>query len=115
MNRDTTNDLFVTDAEVIRRLGVSEKVGRVAIRELERRPGFPRKDPLFGGRRFWPAVTAFLAKRYGLATIAPSPPDGPENFDAIDRPTGQTPRHRRARLAMARSDQRMDGALDRSR
>jgi hypothetical protein len=46
---------FVTDAELIRRLGLPEKVGRVALRELDkaskaRRP-FPKPDPLF-----WPAV-----------------------------------------------------------
>jgi hypothetical protein len=84
--------LFVTDAELIRRLGVPEKAARVAIRELERRPGFPRKDALFGNRRFWPAVFAYLAKRYGLGTLAPSPPDGSENFDALDRPTGKARR-----------------------
>jgi hypothetical protein len=72
--------LFVTDAELIRRLGVPEKAARAAIRELERRPGFPRKDPLFGDRRFWPAVIAFLAKRYGMATLSSTAPDGEENW-----------------------------------
>jgi hypothetical protein len=78
--------LFVTDIELIRRLGVPERTARMAIRELERRSGFPRKDPLFGGRRFWPAVTAYLAKRYGIGTLSPSAPDGLENFDAIHAP-----------------------------
>lgn len=62
--------LFITDAELIRRLGVPTKVGRAALHELEmRRPGqmlFPLKDPLFGGRRFWPAVERYLMLRHGL-------------------------------------------------
>lgn len=58
--------LYVTDAELIRRLGVGEKTARVAIGELERRSGFPKKDPLFGDKRYWPAVKAFLDDYYNL-------------------------------------------------
>jgi len=62
--------LFVTDSELIRRLGVPEKVGRVALQDLDRfhpgRPQFPQKDPLFGGRRFWPAVEKYLMLRHGV-------------------------------------------------
>jgi hypothetical protein len=63
--------LFVTDAELIRRLGVPEKIGRAAIQDLEKlhpgRPKFPQKDPLFGGRRFWPAVEKYLMIRHGMS------------------------------------------------
>jgi len=50
--------LYVTDAELMRKLGVDPKVLRPTIKGLDANPrsGFPRKDPLFGNRRYWPAV-----------------------------------------------------------
>jgi len=50
--------LFVTDAELIRRIGVPEGAARNALRMLDRDrgSGFPAKQPLWGGRRYWPAV-----------------------------------------------------------
>jgi hypothetical protein len=63
--------LFVTDAEMLRRIGISEKIGRIAIRELEKRLAFPAKDPLFGNKRYWPAVRAFLDARSGVTTTPP--------------------------------------------
>ena len=57
--------LFVTDAELIRRLGVPEKIARPMIREAEEKMGFPRKQKLMGDRRYWPAVQAWLDKRFG--------------------------------------------------
>lgn len=60
--------LYVTDAELIRRLGVPEKTARQAIRMLDadRNSGFPRKSKLWGDRRYWPAVTAYLDRANGL-------------------------------------------------
>lgn len=58
--------LYLTDAELIRRLGVPEKTFRPLLPALESKHGFPRKDPFFGGRRFWPAVQKWLEKRNGL-------------------------------------------------
>jgi hypothetical protein len=56
--------LYVTDAELIRRTGIPEKVARRLIRELDRLPsGFPPKDRLCGNRRYWPAVQDFFAAR----------------------------------------------------
>lgn len=65
--------LYITDAELIRRLGVPEKIARQAIRELDakRDSGFPRKQKLWGDRRYWPAVKAWLDLRNGLKTDAP--------------------------------------------
>jgi hypothetical protein len=63
--------LYVTDAELIRRTGIPEKVARRLIRELDRLPsGFPPKDRLCGNRRYWPAVRDFFAQR--TAKLAPS-------------------------------------------
>lgn len=48
---------------------------------LDRRPDFPKKDPLFGGRRFMPAVLAWFFARYGVKTDKPPvPTDWEENF-----------------------------------
>lgn len=64
--------LFLTDAELIRRLGVPEETGRAALNMLdrERRAGFPQKQRLWGNRRYWPAVKAFLDRTGGLTMDA---------------------------------------------
>lgn len=47
------------------------------------RCGMPKKDPLFGGRRYWPAVEAWLKSHNGLSSKARTyAPDGEENWDA---------------------------------
>jgi hypothetical protein len=63
--RDT---LYVTDAELIRRMGVPEKIAREAIRALDanRASGFPQKQALFGNRRYYPACKAFFDKASGV-------------------------------------------------
>ena len=59
--------LWVTDAEIIRRLGVSEKTGYAAIHRLEKSSlGFPEKQRVWGKKRYWPAVKAFFDEQYGL-------------------------------------------------
>lgn len=60
--------LFVTDAELIELLGVPEKIARDAIAMLDRdrANGWPRKRALWGGRRYWPAVRAYLDRTEGL-------------------------------------------------
>jgi hypothetical protein len=64
--------LYVSDAELIRRIGVPEKYMRKILPGLESNYGFPRKQPLFDNRRYWPAVKAWLDKRNGL-TMGPQP------------------------------------------
>lgn len=66
--------LFVTDAELIRRLGVPEKVGRSMLQVLDRElhRGFPQKQKVWGDRRYWPHVKAFLDRTCGLnMTVQP--------------------------------------------
>jgi hypothetical protein len=70
-SRPRRDVLFVSDTEMLRRIGISEKIGRVAVRELEKRQVFPPKDPLFGNKRYWPAVRAFLDARGGLTALPP--------------------------------------------
>jgi hypothetical protein len=55
--------LYVTDAELIRRMGVPEKIARRVIRDLDAKhhtTGFPQKQELWGDRRYWPAVKSWL-------------------------------------------------------
>lgn len=54
--------LFLTEAEIARRTGVSARQWRAAAHALEKQ-GLPKRDPLFAKRRHWPAVRDFLDKR----------------------------------------------------
>lgn len=65
--------LYVTDAELIRILGVPPKLGRAILAGLDREThrGFPQKQKLWGDRRYFPAVKAFLDRTGGL-TMVPS-------------------------------------------
>jgi hypothetical protein len=57
---------------------VSEHAGRLAVLALDKNPRFPKKDPLFSNKRYWPAVRAFMAARHGISMAAPQPVDGEE-------------------------------------
>ncbi len=73
LDQETRDTLYVTDAELIRRMGVPEKIAREAIRALDadpRRTGFPQKQKLWGDRRYWPAVKAYLDRTSGLTMSA---------------------------------------------
>ena len=59
-------DEFVSDREIARRWHVGLRTAQIAICAFEKNPSFPRRDPLFGGRRYWPAVVAFMRQRAGL-------------------------------------------------
>lgn len=77
--------LFVSDGELAAMLGCGAAKARAAIRALERE-GFPRADPLFGGR-YLPAVRAFLDRRAGIAAQSSPLPlaiDGAEKWDGDD-------------------------------
>lgn len=66
--------LFVTDAELIRRLGVPDRLGRTLIKEFDdRHPTFPKKLKLWGERRYWPAVKTWLDRTCGMAAVEPRP------------------------------------------
>ncbi len=73
LKMDLHETLWVTDAEMIRRMGVPEKIARVTIHMLDRNPssGFPKKQKSWGDRRYWPAVRQWLDK---LNNVPPSRP-----------------------------------------
>jgi hypothetical protein len=61
-----TSKLWVTDAELIRRMGVPEKTARETLRMLDKPgSGFPRKQKIWGDRRYYPAVQAYFDQLYG--------------------------------------------------
>jgi hypothetical protein len=76
-----TQGLFPAEAEIARRLSQNWDGWNAKASILERH-GFPRIDPLMGGR-YWPAVLAWWNRRYGLSNILASQPDGEENLDAL--------------------------------
>lgn len=63
--------LFLTEGELAARMGLKLEVLKIALPALGQE-GFPMPDPLFAGRRYWPACQAFLDRRYGLASSSPS-------------------------------------------
>jgi predicted DNA-binding transcriptional regulator AlpA len=66
--------LFVTDAELIQRLGVPEQLGRDLLQDFDtKHPTFPKKQELWGDRRYWPAVKAWLDKTCGLDLVERQP------------------------------------------
>jgi hypothetical protein len=77
-----SDKLYVTEAECAERIGISTDEFKAIVPELTRQ-GFPLPDSLFGKRRYWPAVTAWLDRRYGIgdkSVHGPYPPDQPEPF-----------------------------------
>lgn len=73
LDQTDKDTLYVTDAELIRRSGVPEKIMRATLRKLDENgaSGFPRKHELFGNRRYWPAVRAYLDRLNGVKMAAP--------------------------------------------
>lgn len=90
--------MWVTDAEMIRRMGAPEKITREVIRMLDRdqRSGFPRKQKLWGDRRYWPAVRSYLDKRYGVGFTNDAARVAPESRtrDRLPRPSFTEPTRR---------------------
>lgn len=68
---EETDGLYITDTQLYRRLGVPREKARVTIDTLDRNPDsrFPKKQPLFGNRRYWPAVKAYLDKLNGVKLV----------------------------------------------
>lgn len=91
--------LYVTDAELKRRLGVPEPLVSAIVRELDVTAGFPRKQKVFGDRRYWPAVKAYFDRMNGVqseigaARVAPErtsrnvPPRRPPVAEPLRRGT----------------------------
>lgn len=73
--------LFPSEAEIARRLSQHPSTWKAKSSVLERE-GFPRIDPLMGGR-YWPAVFAWWNRQYGLTNLNISQPDGEEDLNVL--------------------------------
>jgi hypothetical protein len=79
MTRKAAEPLYLTDAEIAARVGMSAEEWLAASKALR---GLPPADPVFKHRRYWPAVRAFLDRRNGIDhPAAPGVVDGEENWD----------------------------------
>ncbi len=65
--------LYVSDDDLPGLVGVDKETLGVAIRTLDRNPksGFPQKDPMFGGKRYWPKVKAWFEDYNGVSVAPP--------------------------------------------
>jgi hypothetical protein len=86
--RERERDKYlVTDAELIRRLGVPEKDARRTIAFLDSKQSFPPKLKMWGGRRWWPHVEEWFAKSSGMIS------DDAARLIPENRPRNRPPRH----------------------
>lgn len=69
----TLDALYLTDEQIARRLGLDRPGEWTATAGTLEKRGLPRPNPLFGGRRYWPAVVAFLDRLEGLAARLEEP------------------------------------------
>jgi hypothetical protein len=69
-----SHTLFVTDEELIERLGVPDELARALLLDFDgKHPTFPKKQEQWGDRRYWPAVKAWLDETCGNGPT-PRPP-----------------------------------------
>ena len=71
--------VFLTDGQIAARVGVATSEWQ-AIAKVLTREGLPQPDLLFGNRRYWPAVKAWLDRRAGLSSHGHIVKDGEENW-----------------------------------
>jgi hypothetical protein len=60
--------LWLTDEELIAVMGMPIQKGRDLLEMYDKQPklGFPQKEAIAGGRRYWPAVKAYLDTANGV-------------------------------------------------
>lgn len=89
----TEPTLYVTESEIVRRMGVGIHSGRKAIQKMRLHPQFPAKE--IGGKRYWPSVKDFLDRWNNRTLTAPSDQAG------LETGNGKTPYSGRARPSLA--------------
>jgi hypothetical protein len=82
-----TSAAYLTEMQIIRRLELPEKVGRIAMVGWKRQ-GFPKPVDEVAGRYFWPEVEQWFLARHGVSTTTsavsapiPLPGNKGETFD----------------------------------
>jgi hypothetical protein len=78
---DQSDQLFITDGVIAKRVGLSFAEWVPTSKVLEK-SGLPLPDPLFKNRRCWPAVRLYLDRRAGIRQDnSPLVRDGEENWN----------------------------------
>jgi len=76
--------LYVTDAELIRRIGLPEKKGRALLHELDtKHPAFPKKQKYADNRRYWPKVKEYFDRMNGVQSVQPAHPQRPRGSGGL--------------------------------
>ena len=63
--------LFVTEAQLAKRLHLPIKGDRGLFQFLQDKKGFPKPEPDFGNKRYFPAVIQWLDHEFGLDDLRP--------------------------------------------
>ncbi len=74
--REAEWTLYVTEREIVRRMGVGINSGRKALQEMKKHPKFPSK--VIGGKYYWGSIVDFLDLWNGRAgplrqSVSPEP------------------------------------------
>jgi len=96
MDEVAAGNLYLTDTELKRRMGVGINSGRKALQAMRKHPNCPRKD--IAGKTYWPAFRAFLDLWNNVSISAPSISAGMETQNEQTSHTGRA----RPRLAAAK-------------
>lgn len=78
-NRTRRGGWYVNDAELIEIMGVPYNLGHQALRALDRVPGFPKKNPLWGNRRHLGLVEEWLEAEERRRAIVTAPQSKPRS------------------------------------
>ena len=98
-----TDSLYVTQKEIVARMGVGINAGNKEVQKMRQHPKFPPKG--VGGKWYWPSVRDFLDFWNNRTVDAPSISAGQENTH------GQTTHSGRARPRLAAAKERLGGRL----
>lgn len=96
----TEPPLYVTEGQIIQRMGVGRHSGRKALQKMREHPKFPPKD--IGGKRYWPSVRDFLDLWNNRSIAAPGNQAGQEQQD-----NGKTPYRGRAGASLEAAKERL--------
>lgn len=96
--------LYVTEKQIIERMGVGINAGRKAVQRMRQHPKFPPKD--IGGKRYWPSVRTFL-DAWNSHTL-----DAPGNPAGLETNYGKASYNGRARPSLAAAKEWLGGRVD---
>jgi hypothetical protein len=109
MTKPSTRDpLYLTEGQVAARFEISAAEWKGIAAALEK-TGLPMRDPVFGNRRYWPAIMEFLDRRAGMGKDEAAAATADEDADADE---GSRSQHRKTAKvgSQARQPEATNGA-----